>query len=209
MRTLFLTGYDDAFRSLGNLTSAIMWDYAEMHNFDFQRMRSAPEDCPESFHPSWWKMYRLLSAFAEGYERVIWMDADMIITNPDIVPPGEHGYHCSRDWGVDAAEKWQLSNCCFSVTPASADLIRWVLENRDSYSTLFHEQIHLCELARQGMFSGVLEIHPRRIFNAVPIEVHPSAPEPWQKGDWAAHLTMIPLKDRVALFHKIRRRISA
>jgi len=49
----------------------------------------------------------------------------------------------------------------------------------------------------------------RRMFNAVPDEVSPgNVVEPWQPGDFAAHLTMLPVEQRVALFHEISRRVK-
>lgn len=51
----------------------------------------------------------------------------------------------------------------------------------------------------------VARIHPRRFLNAVPKEVDPTVQEPWQPGDFAAHLTNIPLEKRIELFHEIKK----
>jgi len=216
VKTLLLTGYDDAFAPLGKLTEPLMLAYAKRQGFTFACMR---EGLGNTEHPSWWKMRRLLSAFdlppKSSYspyhdgsglcDHVIWMDADMVITNPHFVPPGESGYHCSRDWGQDATEPWMLTNCCFAAFPDSLPLIRWVLEHKDDYSCEFHEQNHVREAAR-GPFKGVIHVHPSRVFSAVPVEIHPSVREPWRPGDWAAHLTMVPLAERVRLAREFIKR---
>ena len=168
MRTLVLTAYDDAFEPLGKITSPLMAVYAKQHGFDFECMRTSFVQC----HPSWWKIYRLLSALVT-YDRVIWMDADIVVTNDLRIPPGESGYHCSRDWGEDATEPWMLSNCCFAAFPDSLPLIGWILDNRDNYSKEFHEQEHMRAAARDK-FKDVITVHPPRVFNAVPIEIHPT-----------------------------------
>ena len=50
----------------------------------------------------------------------------------------------------------------------------------------------------------------RNVFCAVPDEVSPgNVVEPWQPGDFAAHLTMLPIAERVELFHEIMGRVRA
>jgi len=52
--------------------------------------------------------------------------------------------------------------------------------------------------------AGLINIMQRRYFNAVPDDVCPGkVPEPWQPGDFAAHLTMLPIEERIALANKI------
>lgn len=202
MNTLVLTGYDEKFAPIGDITSPIIEDYAYKHRFDYECMREPyGEYHYGKYHPSWWKMHFLLDLLKQ-YERVIWIDADILVTNPEIVPPGESGYHCSLDWGVDANEPHYLSNGCFAAFPDSIDLIRWVIDNKDNYSQLFHEQEHM-RAAASSQFKDVITVHPRRMFNAVPIEIHESAVEPWRPGDWIAHLTMVDLKERVRLAKKM------
>ncbi len=198
MKTLVLTGYDSAFEPIGRLTTPLMEEYAEKHGFEF-RLLSRGWIVE---HPSWWKM-RFLTYALKHYHRVIWMDADIVVTNPEIVPPGESGYHCSQDWGRDATEPWMLSNCCFAAFPDSVPMIRWVLKNKDAISCEFHEQNHMRQAATMQEF--IITVHPPRVFNAVPIEIHETVREPWQPGDWCAHLTMVDLRERVRLFHEIRR----
>lgn len=211
VKTLVLTGYDSAFAPLGELTKPLVKEYARRHGFGFLCLREPPswkfptggmEHCPGNWHPSWWKMW-LLPYLFKICGRVLWIDADMVVTNPEVVPPGESGYHCSLDWGVDATEPWMLTNCCFAAFPDCVPLVQWVLENRENISCEFHEQNHMREAAKQG-FCGddqqpVITVHPSRVFAAVPVEVHPSVVDPWQPGDWLCHLTMVALEERVRL----------
>ena len=201
MKTLFLTGYDKAFAELGDITSRPMFRYSRRHGFDFFRMTSGAK----GEHPSWWKITKIAKEGFKNYERIIWMDADMVITNPSIVPPGIEGYHCSRDWGKDSLEPWKLNNCCWASFPDSLPLFKWLIDNRENWSQEFHEQNHMRAAARmadmiqKGMDDFKITVHPPRVFNAVPIEIHESAVEPWQPGDWAAHLTMVDIDERVRL----------
>lgn len=54
---------------------------------------------------------------------------------------------------------------------------------------------------------GPLMMCYRRMLNAVPDEVSPgNVPEPWQPGDFAAHITMVPIEERVRIFHEVMKR---
>lgn len=196
MKTLVLTGYDDAFKELGEITTPGKEEYARRHGFFFYCMKSYPL----KGHPSWWKMHHIPNLF-HCYDRVIWMDADIVVTNPEVVPPGESGYHVSRDWGQDSKEWYKLNNGCFCCFPDSVPIFRWVLDNREKYSQEFHEQNHLREYARHedGGDGCQISVHPPRVFNSVPVEIHPSVVDPWRPGDWCAHLTMVALPERVRL----------
>ena len=206
MKTLVLTGYDNRFEPIGRLTLSRIVSYAAKHGFYLFCMRNPPEGCSIELHPSWWKMYFLRKCF-NNYDRVIWIDADILVTNLDIIPPGDTGYHCSLDWGVDATEPHHLSNCCFTAFPDCVDLVNWVIDNRCVFSQLFHEQEHVREAAA-GPFGNIITVHPRRIFNAVPIEIHESAVDPWKPGDWVAHLTMVDQAERVRLVPIIEEQVE-
>lgn len=201
MRTLLLTAFDDRMAPLGNLTAPLMLSYANRHGFDFHCIRQFPTGLPAYWH----KMPCTIKAFMEGYVRVIWLDADQKITNPDIIPPGDHGFNASMDWGQDATDKSHFSMCGYTAFADSWHLFQWVLNREDYYIYgLFPEQTPMRHLyARDDDQHGVMTIHPRRAYNAVPIQVHESAAEPWQPGDFSAHLTMLSIADRVKLFHEI------
>lgn len=198
MTTLVLTGYDDAMRDLGDLTAPLMEAYAIRHGFGFRCFRDFPEREP----PYWRKIPKIIQAFDEGYLRVIWLDADQLVTNPAWVPPDEwQGFHASQDWGRDATRPEHFSMCGIL---AGRDAL-WLFEGIESKKAQcingpFPEQTP----AREYYQDGVMTIHPRRVFNAVPIEVHETVVDPWQPGDFCAHLTMISIPDRVRLFHKIK-----
>jgi hypothetical protein len=202
MKTLLLTGYDDKMQELGDLTSPIMLAYASKHRMDFR--------CVRNFvlgEPAYWqKIPDVISALEMGYDRVIYMDADILVTNPSYFPPWSTGFHASRDWGVDAIGPECFSMCCFVAGRDSEYLFQWIENNKEKYINVpFPEQTPMRELYKTN--KDIMTIHERRVFNSVPIEVHETAQEPWQPGDWICHLTMIPFEDRVKLLHKIKKKI--
>jgi hypothetical protein len=204
MKTLLLTGFDNKMKELGELTSPVMLAYASRHEMDFRCVRTYPPGVPAY----WQKMLDVIIGFDEGYNRVIWVDADILITNFDYVPEWSTGFHASMDWGRDATGPECFSMCCFVACPDSRHLFQWVIDHREDYiNGDFPEQKPMRELYDMSEANRqVMTIHPSRVFNSVPIEVHETVVNPWQPGDWLCHLTMIPFSDRVKLFHEIRSR---
>lgn len=197
MKTILLTGYDERMRPIGELTAPRMLDYANRHGMDFHCTRQF-NDLVTAY---WQKVDDVLRSFRNGYERVIWLDADQVITNFDFVPPGERGFHASLDWGVDAADG-DLSMCGFTVGKSGRYLFEWIDSHKAEFvDKPFPEQTPMRQLYRDEQWAkAVMVIHPRRTFNAVPAQIHESVVDPWQPGDWCAHLTMVEVPLRRELF---------
>lgn len=201
MKTLVLTGYDDAYAPLGDLTAPRMLAYASDHNYDFQCFR----DCPSGIESSWHKIEMVLNALTY-YERVFWIDADIMITNPTISHDYRNGFFASLDWGVDATRSEHFSAGAFVICRDTGQMLAEVMRQHEHCVSLgMWEQQPMRELYQR--YEHSMHILPRRTLNAVAPEVHPSAPEPWQPGDWAVHFTMLPIADRVDLFRKYKRMI--
>lgn len=197
MTTLLLTGYDEAFRPLGDLTSPLMQSYASRNGFDFHCARQFPASVP----PSWHKIELVLFGLRQ-FERVIWLDADQKITNPDYVPDMREGFHASQDWGPDAIGPEQFSMGAFVVCRDAAKLFDLMADKREGrMGEWCWEQSSMRELFAANR--DCMHIHSRRTFNAVPKAVHKAVIEPWEPGDWCAHMTHLTIEKRVKLFRKL------
>jgi galactosyl transferase GMA12/MNN10 family len=196
MRTLVLTAFDDRMAPLGELTAPRMMDYATRHGFDFY--------CDRDFTDgkvSYWRKIPLVIGFLHSHDRVLWLDADQAITNFDLVPPGDFGFNASLDWGVDAYDA-SFSMCGFMAYRDSLRLFDWVADRESDFiHGSFPEQTPMRALYRDGMEG--MHIYGRHAYNAVPIQVHESVVEPWTPECFAAHITMLPVEDRVKIFHEI------
>jgi hypothetical protein len=201
MKTLLLTGYDEAMKPLGDLTAPLMLAYASRHGMDFKCVRNYPANIPAYWH----KMTVIVEAFDEGYDRVFWCDADQKIMNFDFYPTWETGFHASLDWGADAADASFFSMCAFIACRETRFLFQWVLDREiDFINVDFPEQTPMRHLFRNSpRAQGVMATEGRRVFNAVPIQISPHVVDPYQPGDFAAHLTHLPIGDRVRIFHEI------
>ena len=200
-RSLLLTAFDDYMAPLGDLTAPLMLSYASKHCMDFRCVRQFPTGKPAYWH----KIPCILEAFDGGYEKILYLDADQKITNPDIIPPGEFGFNASLDWGADAYDASFFSMAGFTAFRDSISFFGWLQDHESEWiDKPFPEQEPFRFLYRTfPIIQEKMCIHARRAFNSVPIQVHESVAEPWQDGDFAAHITMLPMSDRVKLFHEI------
>jgi hypothetical protein len=202
VRTLLYTAYDDGYRELGDLTAGRMHQYASRHGWDFRCYRQPLLDIPLGIY--WSQIIGCLRNLEERrYERVIWLDCDQVVTNMDFeLPELPHGINVSRDWGTDATEPWQFSVCGIV---ADGDAIYPLREASGLYQDYkdkpFPGQAPLQEVKRNTIHP--IHVQPRRLLNAVPTFVMPTAPEPWQPGDWCAHLTNVPVNERMVHYRRI------
>lgn len=206
MTTALLTAYNSKMAPIGDLTSPLMKSYAERHGFEFFCSRVIPEG-----QHYWQKIWWTKSLLGGGIiDRVFWLDADQVITNPEWTPPWFSGFQASYDWGADAVDESCFSACAFVI---GKDMLPFIEDVANLYHK-FHDKdfpeqaaMRQCYLSG-GEYKWRMRTHHRRLFNAVPKEVDPAVTEPWQKGDFAAHLTNLSVEKRVELFHEILSQLS-
>lgn len=229
MRTILYTGHDEAYKPLAKITVPRMAEYAEHHGMDFTCYDKPLIDVPNGIY--WTGVCGALKAFEEGYDRAIYLDVDQLITNMDYSVPNiwTYGFHASKDWGNDATNEWNFSMCGFVTFKTGKGIFETALSVEPHYRDKpFPEQLPMQEMAKINMqqrddFNHYVEtsgykplfkspkdsqwlwtIHPRKVFNCVPYQVCPgNVPEPWSKGDFAAHLTMVDLPRRIEIANEI------
>jgi len=194
--TLLLTGYSDTFSPLGDVTSERMREYAKKNGYEFHCFRTNGS----GIEATWDKVASTIY-FLAAFDRVLWIDADQLITNPDITHDYSSGFHASLDWGKDALTRYDFSAGAYLATKECLPLFEELWTMRDECIGRGEwEQTPMRELFKKQ--PEMLRVHPRRTFNAVSGEVHPDVVDPWQPGDWAVHLTMVPLEQRLELLKK-------
>lgn len=197
--TVVLTGYDETFDQLGRLTAPIMERYAVANHYDFRLRRERPAHVP----PLWWKLNLVRDALAD-YKKVLWLDADMVVTNNLSIDHLPYGINISKDWGADATELGHFSAGAYLISEGCATAIDWCLHGwREYMHSPFGDQDALRACFNEPDYRPYFNILPRRTFNAVHPKVDPTVVEPWQPGDFLCHLTMVPLKRRIELFHEL------
>jgi hypothetical protein len=208
MRTLLYTGYDKAYNKLVDITVPRMKEYAEYHGYAFRCYTEPLIDVPNGIY--WTGVCGALKAFEDGYDRTIYLDVDQLITNDefsfdDTLTNFHHGLHAPRDWGEDAKSDYDISACCLIAHRDSIPILQAVLKAEPEWRDKpFPEQGPLRENFQAGFDVPFRWPWPRKPFNCVPDAVCPGkVPEPWQPVDFAAHLTMLPIEDRVKLAKEI------
>lgn len=165
-----------------------------------------------SRHISWSKIPILFKAFEESpeYDYYVWIDDDILITNPDIdFAQFLEGAPSTADIiaSADIAPQWPFNAGFLVVKKQAADLFQlaWSLVDmlnarftpnweQDAMIFLyfnhepFHRRIHIIPHKRMQSFY--------RDYN-VPPELH------WTPGDFAAHITGMPMERRLAVLEKL------
>ena len=208
MKTLLLTAFNSVMAPIGELTSPLMLAYANRHGYDFHCSRVFEVGC-ESYWQKVWDIRNFTSLsnpLRKDYDRVFYLDSDQVITNPDWTPPWDSGAHFSLDWGDDAVTDNHFSACGFVICRDAFGIMSSVAERHYLFREReFPEQMALRSI-RQDFIreKQMMHVHGRKVFNAVPKEICAEAPEPWEPSDFSAHLTHVPIEERVRIFHVIR-----
>lgn len=213
MRLLVLTGCDYAMLELAEITMETHADLASAMGAGFRRIM--PFEYGTDTHPSWQKLRFVQQAFEDGYDRVLWLDADTVVTNnycPKLsdctagttgTTDGGECLTVSKDWGVPESGMesvyFSMGNFIWRNTQAGRRLLTAALNLQPKHgNSPLWEQSAIQQICMDGgpEKHGVL-ILPRRAFNSVP--KHPLVPavEPWEDGDFLCHMTAMPHEDRI------------
>lgn len=68
--------YDENYKDIGDVSSEIMFKYANKYNYDFLLEKDKPKDR----HPCWYKFY-LIKKHLKNYDWLFWIDSDAWINN--------------------------------------------------------------------------------------------------------------------------------
>lgn len=202
MNILILTGYDDAMASVGDLVAPQHAWYASLHGL--------PHECVRYYepgtHPSWQKI-RLITERLPHYDAILWLDADVVVTNPQIHPE-DFLPHCglivSTDWTHPAPEDeikhFSLGNFLITNCPESFELLRLAsLRTEWANRPLWEQQAIQEEYRANPTVRPWVKVLPRRRLNAVYATESTTGPEPWEPGDFLCHFTYLPNEERARL----------
>ena len=204
-RILILTGYDDAFAEIGDLTTPIKAAYAQRHGYEFRCVR----DYEPGTHPSWQKL-RLMKGMLPRHDWIFWMDADGVVTNAErsveeYVLGDERcagkSLIASLDWA--GPSPWNAGHFLIRNTPGMLRFLEACLWHEPKWGNCaFWDQSAMQEHIRPED----LAVLPRRMLMAVPRACRDAAPEPWEPGDFIAHCTM---DDQTARLEIVRGLVAA
>ena len=180
-----MTAWTENMRSVVEITAANKKEYAHRHGYEFANILIEPKS---NEYPAWAKVVLLLELIPT-VDRLLWIDADAFITNPEISLeqiPYAPGFTASRDWGVNAPLH-DFSTAALVLTPHALPIFQSAIKKTHWANRPLWDQNALREAAVN--FRSIVKVLPRRTLNAVPQELLPLAVEPWQEGDFICHLT--------------------
>jgi hypothetical protein len=200
-RPILLTGYTREIAPLAELCLPSKEAWARRWNCPLHVLRDV--DFPQSEgHPSFQKMYWIRDRLGACGRPVIWLDADTLITNPDVDPhdliPRE-SIAClavSRDYDAGGRpEHLAWSAGVMAWVPTSKAVI-WLTQAQMDEAAMWSGLWDQDALQRSQPIVGV-EIRAPRAMNAV-LPVLGGHSAGWRPGDLLIHFTGIPQHERLA-----------
>lgn len=79
-RLCVTTAFDPGYAALGEICAISLDRYARRHGFDLRLLRALPET---GRPPAWAKIRVIEALFDQGYEYVLWVDADAVVVRLD------------------------------------------------------------------------------------------------------------------------------
>lgn len=208
MKILVLTGYNDAMREVGDATLPSKGAYAAARGYSFALNRHYEAGS----HPSWQKI-RLLEYFLPEYDAVLWLDADTLVTNPEVSVEELLGDHpalvVSRDWSTCAAadgpHHFSMGNFILRNSRESFRLLTLMGRRGHWANESLWEQSAIQEEHRLNPeIRPLVKILDRRALNSVPF---PGSVGEWQPGDFLCHFTGIANSLRMSEIRRIKSRL--
>ena len=169
-------------------------DYAERWDYGFELHRFSTNRATHG-HPSWQKLPLLRSLMSpRAAEWIMWVDADTVVTNYNVEIACDPGAWLivSRDWGADDGSPWSAGVMLWRPCPEALAFLDAALARTEFRNQPLWDQSALQAIKRPA---GLL-ILPRRILQSA---VQDGCPEPWQRGDFVAHVTGYEQRDKHAI----------
>jgi hypothetical protein len=206
MKPIILTGYTSHIAEIAEicLPSKRLW--AERHGCELVTLTDSY--FPREYgHPSFQKLrwiYHFLVADVGGPQPVIWLDADVMITNLatnplHLLPVGTTWFAASRDYndaGRPPHKAWSAGNTAWLPKDGALAWLDKATQDEGARWGGLWDQDALQNCQDEMPFGVDMTLWLARKMNAV----HPAfgLPASWQPGDFLIHFTGIAPEDRAA-----------
>lgn len=196
---LVVTGYNDKYSIVGDVTWKGWKAYADFHGYDFSCIRNYPDAA--KIIGAWHKL-RIIREALMRHEWVFWADADTVCTNFSVrlerwLEAYDADLHVSRDWFPNDAVNFTTCAGLWRAGQLTTRLLSLAESKTQYIHKEYYDQTALQEVvAEQNSLRLRVNVWPRRDMAAVPSFCHEEVVEPWQPGDFLAHLTFIQWSHR-------------
>jgi hypothetical protein len=220
-RTLIVTGAcetnppvnDDSIMSVLDISMKSKQSYAKKHNYDLICMRSFGSDSAGRYKDTDIGFLRVLRVFdfLNHYDRVMWIDADAIITNDsykieDFELTDQHIFYASHDWM--AYNVYSTGNFIIQKTE-KFEAFKNIFFDVSTHFKFKNEQDTMIALYRGNTVKSVMKMLHYKFLNSVPEsnlwnwpKDRPPIITPWAKDSFLVHFTGVTNKDRLECIQK-------
>ncbi len=176
--------------------------YAQAQGYDYARLTAGPGRMDR--HPSWYKIPLIYMLLKSGYQRVFYIDADALITNPAMTLNSYFDAIAGRKKALHLAEDDDGINMGVFFMDDGADALRlldllWIYDLGKHRANW--EQAALKDLMNAyAQVRNVVSLAPSaRAFNSFPRErealCRTRQENNWARGDFVCHFSGIPGPD--------------
>jgi len=212
MKVLLLTGYDKNLFEIGRVSTPDKIAWQKINRLQFKLVTKFNSDT----HPCWQKLVLMRKSLLAGFDYVLWIDADSLITNMRITFECLFSEHIrNRAWLVASRDYSEsqypqgdnsvnFSSSCMLIGRVGLKLVDMALALSSRFSNApLHEQsaLQTILIENQAMKSNV-SILSNRTLNSVPKTIQPNSINGWEPGDFIAHLSCIDNGSRLRWFNE-------
>lgn len=212
MKITILTGYDRNMAELAELCLPSKKAWADRHGVKLHVLRDThhPTDFPpEHGHPSFQKL-RHIRWHLERNDVVFWMDADSVITNPDLDPKvichasmnGPWAFAVSADYKTPREEhrppwnRWSAGHAIWSSNANAFDLLDAAMARTEFMRSGLWDQDALQAVIDRAFHPWRPTVMPTRVLNSVLPGLTGNPDFDWHPGDFLCHFTGIGRDER-------------
>lgn len=177
----------DEYKKRMALCTKTQEEHAARHGYT----RITDESCWDPSRPHPWSKIKLLQKYLNHYDHLFWLDADVIIMNPERkietfieLLPTDKFLFIGHDLSNLNSGVFVIRNC-----PLAHEFLADVWSMTQYTHHPWWEQAAIIELSRAPKYRPFIEVLPRKyiqIMNAYDPVIDPV--KHWLPGDWALHL---------------------
>lgn len=199
MKIAVVTSYDNNFLGVANVVMPRWRNYCKKQGYTFIEK----VNCGSGRHPVWDKVY-FTHQILPNYDYVLYLDADTLLTNPDIKIEDFIALHPDKDLLIsDDCHGLNVGVFIIKNTKWSLDYLEQVWNIERWINGILGEQIAMREIL--GYNSTNVVYVEQKLFNAYKYEIYdkvfPSGQ--WNEKSFLLHLPGYPNDKRVTLFTKV------
>ena len=197
-----ITGYTEAIKDLADITTRYLIKYCEFNGYD--HFIYTEKDFSHNMKPAWSKLIFINKEFEKGYQYVLWVDADAIITNANYklesIIENDKDIYISKD-----VNGLNTGIVMFKNTDKVKNILNKLLEMHDRfYNHAWFEQAAFIDLYEMNEYGtrDLCKIMPQSEWNAylylIFYRIRYPAGE-WSQSSFTLHFPGFPLDTRLAI----------